>query len=117
MEAWLSMEIKFNKDGLVPAVAQDFETKEVLMLAYMTKEALGLTMKTGRGSYYRRSRQSLWVKGETSGHFQHVKEIRYDCDCDTILLIVKQEGAACHTGNYSCFYRKIDGFKGEIENA
>ncbi|MCI8804981.1 MAG: phosphoribosyl-AMP cyclohydrolase [Clostridiales bacterium] len=111
------MEIKFNKDGLVPAVAQDFETKEVLMLAYMTKEALDLTIKTGKATYYSRSRQSLWVKGETSGHFQHVKEIRYDCDCDTILLIVKQEGAACHTGNYSCFYRKIDGFKGEIENA
>ena len=111
------MEIKFNKDGLVPAVAQDFETKEVLMLAYMTKEALDLTIKTGKATYYSRSRQSLWVKGETSGHFQHVKEIRYDCDCDTILLIVKQEGAACHTGNYSCFYRKIDGFKGEVENA
>ena len=111
------MEIKFNKDGLVPAVAQDFETKEVLMLAYMTKESLDLTIKTGKATYYRRSRQSIWVKGETSGHFQHVKEIRYDCDCDTILLLVKQEGAACHTGNYSCFYRKIDDFKGEVENA
>lgn len=107
------MKIKFNSDGLVPAIVQDCETNEVLMLAYMNQEAFDLTVKTGRATYFSRSRQSLWVKGETSGHFQHVKEIRYDCDCDTILLIVKQEGAACHTGNHSCFYRKVEDFKGE----
>lgn len=107
------MEIKFNENGLVPAIAQDFETKEVLMLAYMNQESFDLTAKTGKATYYSRSRQSLWVKGETSGHYQYVKEIRYDCDCDTILLLVKQEGAACHTGNYSCFYRKFEEFKGE----
>lgn len=107
------MNIKFNKDGLVPAIAQDFETKEVLMLAYMNQEAFDLTLQTKKATYYSRSRQSLWTKGETSGHYQHVKEIRYDCDCDTILLLVKQDGAACHTGNYSCFYRKIEEFKGE----
>ena len=104
------MDIKYNSDGLVPAIAQDYETKEVLMLAYMNKEAFELTLKTGLATYFSRSRQSLWVKGETSGHYQHVKEIRYDCDCDTLLLLIKQDGAACHTGNYSCFYRKIEDF-------
>ena len=107
------MEIKFNSDGLVPAIAQDYKTKEVLMLAYMNKEAFDLTLATKKATYFSRSRQSLWVKGETSGHFQYVKEIRYDCDCDTILLLIEQVGAACHTGNYSCFYRKIEDFKGE----
>lgn len=107
------MKIKFNSDGLVPAIAQDYETKEVLMLAYMNQQSFDLTLETGKATYFSRSRQSLWTKGETSGHFQYVKEIRYDCDCDTILLLVRQEGAACHTGNYSCFYRKIEDFKGE----
>lgn len=107
------MEINFNKEGLVPCIAQDYKTKEVLMLAYMNQEAFDLTVKTGLGTYYSRSRQCLWVKGETSGHYQHVKEIRYDCDCDTILLLIEQEGAACHTGNRSCFYRKLEEFKGE----
>ncbi len=107
------MDIKFNSDGLVPCIAQDYKTKEVLMLAYMNQEAFDLTVKTGLGTYYSRSRQCLWVKGETSGHYQHVKEIRYDCDCDTILLLIEQEGAACHTGNRSCFYRKLEEFKGE----
>ncbi len=106
------MELKFNSDGLIPAIAQDYETKEVLMLAYMNKESFELTLKTGKATYFSRSRQSLWVKGEKSGHFQHVKEIRYDCDCDTLLLLIKQDGAACHTGNRSCFYRKIEDFKG-----
>ncbi len=107
------MEIKFNSDGLVPCIAQDHKTKEVLMLAYMNQEAFDITVRTGLGTYYSRSRQSLWIKGETSGHYQHVKEIRYDCDCDTILLLVEQEGAACHTGNRSCFYRKLEEYKGE----
>lgn len=102
------MELKFNEKGLIPAIAQDYETKEVLMLAYMNQESFDLTLKTGKATYFSRSRDSLWVKGETSGHFQYVQEIRYDCDCDTLLLLVKQEGAACHTGNYSCFYRSID---------
>ncbi len=107
------MEIKFNKDGLVPCIAQDYKNKEVLMLAYMNQKAFDLTVKTGLGTYYSRSRQCLWVKGEISGHYQHVKEIRYDCDCDTILLLVEQEGAACHTGNRSCFYRRLENYKGE----
>ena len=105
------MELKFNEQGLIPAIAQDYQTKEVLMLAYMNQEAFNLTLKTGKATYFSRSRQSLWVKGETSGHFQHVKEIRYDCDCDTILLLIEQTGAACHTGNYSCFYRKVEDFE------
>ena len=99
------LNIKFNEQGLVPAIAQDADTKEVLMLAYMNKEAFEQTVKTKKATYFSRSRQSLWVKGETSGHFQDVVEIRYDCDIDTILLLVKQTGAACHTGNRSCFYR------------
>lgn len=102
------IQLKFNSDGLVPAIAQDYKTKEVLMLAYMNQEAFDLTVSTKKATYFSRSRQSLWVKGETSGHFQHVKEIYYDCDCDTILLLIEQEGAACHTGNYSCFYRKLE---------
>ncbi|MCD8090555.1 MAG: phosphoribosyl-AMP cyclohydrolase [Clostridiales bacterium] len=101
------IKLKFNSDGLIPAVAQDYKTGEVLMLAYMNEESLNLTLKTGKATYFSRSRQSLWLKGETSGHFQHVKEIRIDCDCDTLLLLIEQEGAACHTGSYSCFYRRI----------
>ena len=107
------MELKFNEQGLIPAIAQDCKTKEVLMLAYMNQEAFDLTVKTGKATYFSRSRQSLWVKGETSGHFQYVKEIRYDCDCDTVLLLIEQVGAACHTGNYSCFYRKVENFNPE----
>jgi phosphoribosyl-ATP pyrophosphohydrolase/phosphoribosyl-AMP cyclohydrolase len=108
--SYKDVNIKFNADGLVPAIAQDCETGEVLMLAYMNKEAFDLTAKTGKGTYYSRSRQELWIKGETSGHYQYVQEIRYDCDCDTVLLLIKQEGAACHTNNYSCFYRRIADF-------
>jgi len=103
------LDINFNSDGLVPAIVQEESTKEVLMLAYMNQEAFDLTVKTGKAHYFSRSRKCLWLKGETSGHFQHIKQIRYDCDCDTILLIVKQDGAACHTGNHSCFYRKLEG--------
>ena len=109
------MELKFNEQGLIPAIAQDCKTKEVLMLAYMNQEAFDLTLKTGKATYFSRSRQSLWIKGETSGHYQHVKEIRYDCDCDTILLLIEQTGAACHTGNYSCFYRKVEDFEPKDE--
>ena len=97
-------------DGLVPTIVQDVETKEVLMLAYMNSESWAATLKTGKATYWSRSRQSLWMKGETSGNVQIVKNIFIDCDNDTILLQVEQlGGAACHTGYKSCFYRKLDG--------
>ena len=99
--------INFDEKGLVPVIAQDNTTKDVLMLAYANKEAIDLTQSTGFAHYYSRSRGELWHKGDTSGHFQHVKEIFYDCDCDALLLKVEQIGAACHTGNYSCFYRRL----------
>jgi phosphoribosyl-AMP cyclohydrolase len=102
--------IDFAKQGgLVPVVAQDWQTGEVLMLAYMNPEALEETLKTGRACYYSRSRGRLWRKGEESGNFQNVKEVRVDCDGDTIVLKVEQVGgAACHTGYRSCFYRRIE---------
>ena len=99
--------IKWNKDGLAPAVAQDAETKEVLMLAYMNEEALKLTMETGKAHYYSRSRGRIWMKGESSGHVQLVQDIMVDCDGDTLLLLVEQEGVACHTGNKSCFFTAV----------
>ncbi len=100
--------IKFDEKGLVPAITQDIDTKEVLMLAYMNKESLKLTLETGLCHYWSRSRQKLWKKGETSGHLQYVKEIRYDCDGDALLILIHQVGPACHTGNRSCFYRRLD---------
>jgi len=100
-------EFKLNNDGLIPVIAQDYKTDEVLMLAYMNKEAYDKTISTGKMSYYSRSRQELWIKGLTSGHFQYVKSIEIDCDSDTLLAKVKQMGAACHTGNRSCFYRNL----------
>ena len=104
------MRIDFEKgNGLVPVVVQDYESREVLMLAYMNEESLQKTIDTKVATYFSRSRNELWVKGETSGHYQYVKDIRVDCDEDTILLLVKQVGAACHTGHYSCFYRNIEG--------
>jgi len=96
-------------ERLIPAIAQDWKTGEVLMLAYMNDEALAKTRETGKAHYYSRSRKKLWQKGESSGHFQLVKEIRIDCDQDAILLLIEQEGGACHTGYRSCFYRTIDG--------
>jgi phosphoribosyl-AMP cyclohydrolase len=97
-------------DGLVPAIVQDAETKEVLMLAYMNRQSWEATLQTGKATYWSRSRQALWLKGETSGHFQLIKAVFIDCDDDTILLQVKQLGeAACHTGYKSCFYRKLNG--------
>ncbi|MEH7454843.1 bifunctional phosphoribosyl-AMP cyclohydrolase/phosphoribosyl-ATP diphosphatase HisIE [Gottfriedia acidiceleris] len=95
--------VNFNQDGLVPVIAQDSITKDVLMLAYMNKEALQLTLQTGYATYYSRSRKQLWKKGETSGHLQKVVEYYYDCDQDSILLIVEQSGVACHKGSWSCF--------------
>jgi phosphoribosyl-AMP cyclohydrolase len=96
-------------ERLIPAIAQDWKTGEVLMLAYMNDEALSKTRETGRAYYWSRSRKKLWLKGESSGHFQLVKEIRIDCDGDAVLLLIEQKGGACHTGYRSCFYRTIDG--------
>lgn len=101
----LELRPKFDGAGLVAAIAQDSLTGEVLMLAWMNEEALRLTLKTRRATYWSRSRGGLWVKGETSGHIQEVVEIRVDCDQDTVLLKVRQTGGACHTGQQSCFYR------------
>lgn len=103
-------DIKWNSDGLVPAIAVDAYTNEVLMQAYMNEEALRLTLETGRAHYYSRSRGKLWLKGETSGHFQTVADVYTDCDNDSILLRVIQTGAACHTGNRTCFFRKLKSF-------
>jgi len=99
----IAARLKRNQDGLVCAVAQQRGTGEVLMVAWMNDEALERTLTTRRGTYYSRSRQRLWVKGETSGHTQRVREVRLDCDGDTVLLVVDQVGAACHTGDHTCF--------------
>ena len=99
--------IKFDSLGLVPIVTQDVDSKEVLMLAYANREALEKTLASKEAHYYSRSRQELWHKGATSGHIQHIVDVRYDCDCDAILYLVRQKGAACHTGEYSCFYRSM----------
>jgi phosphoribosyl-AMP cyclohydrolase len=103
--------LDFGKlDGLVPAVAQDWQTGEVLMVAFMNEESWRLTLETGIMHYWSRSRKSLWKKGETSGHFQEVKELRVDCDQDCVVARVRQVGgAACHTGRRSCFFRVVDG--------
>ncbi|MFB6250653.1 MAG: phosphoribosyl-AMP cyclohydrolase [Halobellus sp.] len=101
--------VDFGDSGLVPAVAQDADSGEVLMLAYVSPEALERTRETGRAHYYSRSREELWEKGATSGHTQAVAEIRVDCDADALLYLVEQSGGACHTGHRSCFYRTIDG--------
>ncbi len=99
-------EIKWDADGLVPAIAQDFESGEVLMLAWMNKQSLALTIEKNQAVYWSRSRQKIWFKGEESGHVQQLKELRIDCDADVILLQVEQKGGiACHTGRKRCFYR------------
>ena len=100
-------EIKTNESGLVPVIVQDAENGDVLMLAYMNEEAYEKTLLTGTMTYFSRSRNTLWIKGETSGHFQYVENLYFDCDNDTLLAKVRQIGAACHTGNRSCFYREI----------
>ncbi|MBB1483416.1 phosphoribosyl-AMP cyclohydrolase [Tessaracoccus sp. MC1865] len=99
--------VTYNSDGLVPAIAQDAETREVLMMAWMNEEALRRTLTTGRATYWSRSRQEFWVKGETSGHHQAVESVAVDCDGDTVLLTVRQTGAACHTGNRTCFFTPL----------
>lgn len=101
-------DLKKDQTGLVPVVVQDEETKQVLMVAYMNEQAYDKTLETKLAHYFSRSRNELWLKGETSGCYQHVKNIMIDCDDDTLLLQVKQDGAACHTGHFSCFYRSLD---------
>ncbi|HHV63932.1 MAG TPA: bifunctional phosphoribosyl-AMP cyclohydrolase/phosphoribosyl-ATP diphosphatase HisIE [Peptococcaceae bacterium] len=109
--------IRWDEDGLIPAVVQDSESGEVLMLAYMNEEALFKTIMEGRACYYSRSRQTLWLKGETSGHFQDVVDIRFDCDRDAVLLKVKQTGMACHENYFSCFHYKLgDKFSEDEQN-
>ncbi|MCX7772394.1 MAG: phosphoribosyl-AMP cyclohydrolase [Clostridia bacterium] len=100
--------VKYNSDGLVPVITQDAENGEVLMMAWMNEEALKLTLETKRVTYFSRSRQSLWKKGETSGHFQKLITMAIDCDGDTLLVRIIQTGAACHTNNRSCFYRNVE---------
>jgi len=99
--------LKFDKKGLIPAIIQDYKTGEVLMLAYMNKKSLRRTLKFGKACFWSRSRKEYWIKGETSGNYQYIKSIAYDCDMDALLIKVRQVKVACHTGNRSCFYRKI----------
>lgn len=107
--------LTFNADGLIPAIAQDSTSGEVLMLAWMNREAVARTLASGRVTYWSRSRQAFWVKGETSGHVQRLVEMRVDCDRDCLLVLVEQEGPACHTGRRSCFFTALrDGDEVEI---
>lgn len=106
--------LKYDERGLIPAIIQDYDSRDVLMLGYMNEESLKLTLETKRTWFFSRSRQKLWNKGETSGNFQEVKEIRYDCDRDTLLIKVKPTGPSCHTGKKNCFYSPI--YKGNIED-
>lgn len=112
-----SSELVFSKQhGLLPVIVTDVETKEVLMLAYMNEESLERTLASGQMWYWSRSRQELWHKGATSGHFQYLQEMKVDCDADTLLASVKQIGAACHTGAHSCFYRTVTAGRGETDD-
>ncbi|MCL2089116.1 MAG: bifunctional phosphoribosyl-AMP cyclohydrolase/phosphoribosyl-ATP diphosphatase HisIE [Oscillospiraceae bacterium] len=99
--------LKFGSDGLIPAIVQDYSSKQVLMTAYMNRESLDITLAEGKTCFWSRSRQKLWRKGEESGNFQHIQSVRTDCDCDTILIEVNKDGPACHTGRESCFYETI----------
>jgi phosphoribosyl-AMP cyclohydrolase len=109
MDEQSDVELAFDENGRLPAVAQDADSGEVLMLAYVTPEAVERTRETGLAHYYSRSRDELWQKGATSGHEQVIDEIRVDCDGDALLYLVEQRGGACHTGYESCFYRRLDG--------
>jgi len=102
----ITLELKFDNNGLIPAIIQDYITGEVLMLAYMNDESYKKTLETGKTHFYSRSRKELWNKGATSGNYQYVKEIHYDCDCDALLVKVEQIGSACHTGNKTCFFNE-----------
>jgi phosphoribosyl-AMP cyclohydrolase len=108
-DAAVDVDLDFGENGLVPVVAQDADSGDVLMLAYATRDAVEQSAATGRAHYYSRSRDELWEKGATSGHTQEIQEIRVDCDGDALLYVVEQEGGACHTGHRSCFYRTLDG--------
>ncbi|KYC54246.1 MAG: Phosphoribosyl-AMP cyclohydrolase [Candidatus Methanofastidiosum methylothiophilum] len=101
--------LKWDEKGLIPAIVQDVNTKEVLMMAYMNEDSLKKTLETGRTCFWSRSRQKFWFKGESSGNIQKVKEVRYDCDADSLLILVEQIGAACHEGYPTCYFRTIDG--------
>lgn len=108
-------QLKWNEEGLVPAIAQDWQSGEVLMLAWMNRESLALTAQEGRAIYWSRSRKALWRKGEESGHVQKLKELRIDCDADTVLMKVEQVGGiACHTGRRNCFFQKLDSSQWQI---
>lgn len=100
--------LQFNADGLIPCIAQDADTGDVLMMAWMSAQAVTQTLETGKVTYWSRSRQAFWIKGETSGHTQSLVELRVDCDRDCLLAVVNQVGAACHTNRRSCFYTKVD---------
>ncbi len=108
IKMWIN-NLKYNNDGLIPAIAQQHDTKEVLMMAWMNKASIEESLKTGRVCYWSRSRQAFWRKGESSGQVQMLKEFRVDCDSDTLLLLVDQTGPACHTGRRSCFYQRSEG--------
>ena len=101
--------LKYTAEGLIPAIAQQYDTQEVLMMAWMNRSSIEETLQTGRVCYWSRSRNNYWRKGEKSGQMQVLKELRFDCDADTILLLVDQTGPACHTGRRSCFYNKVEG--------
>jgi len=103
----MATEINWDASGLVPAIVQDKKTKQVLMVAFMNAESLAKTLETGNATFWSRRREKLWMKGETSGNVQRVREIKYDCDGDAILLLVEPAGPACHTGEVSCFYRSL----------
>ncbi|MCX7559910.1 phosphoribosyl-AMP cyclohydrolase [Sulfitobacter sp. F26204] len=106
-------QLTFNEAGLIPAIAQDATSHEVLMLAWMNAQSIARTLETGQVTYWSRSRRAFWVKGETSGHVQELVEMRFDCDQDCLLVLVNQTGAACHTGRRHCFYRAIH--NGEVQ--
>ncbi|WP_028301973.1 phosphoribosyl-AMP cyclohydrolase [Oceanospirillum beijerinckii] len=108
--------IKYNEDGLVPAIAQQHDTGEILMMAWMNLDSIQETLRTGRVCYWSRSRQAYWRKGESSGQEQHLKEFRLDCDADTILMKVDQTGPACHTGRRNCFYMVVDGDELKVDS-
>jgi phosphoribosyl-ATP pyrophosphohydrolase/phosphoribosyl-AMP cyclohydrolase len=108
METIASKSLKFDENGLIPAIVQDVDTHQVLMMAYMNEESLGRTLETRETHFWSRSRGELWHKGQTSGNVQRVVEIRVDCDEDTLLILVNAAGPACHTGNQTCFYREME---------
>ena len=108
MKTFAPASLRYNADGLIPAIAQDAKTKDVLMMAWMNQEAVQRTLDTGRVTYWSRSRQAFWIKGETSGHLQELVDFRYDCDRDCILVLINQTGPACHTNRRSCFYTSVE---------